>query len=155
VLAVLAGVTHERVGAHLLPGEAARVNGHAIDSDTFQRSFAGFASGLKRPASDADRMMVLNRLIDEEVLVQRAIALGLPAQDPTVRKQLVQAMIAQALAQAAVADPSDDELKAYIAANAELFRARTKAKVDAVFVPERDEARRAAVGALLEQGDWD
>ena len=155
VLAVLAGVTRERASADLLPGEAARVNGHAIDSDTFQRTFAGFTSDLKRPITEADRAIVLNRLIDEEVLVQRAIALGLPQQDPTVRKQLVQAMIAQALAQGASADPSDDELRKYVAANAELFRARTKARVDAVFVPDGDTAQRAAVQAALNKGDWD
>src|SRR6185295_9100979 len=118
------------------------------------RTFAGFTSELKRPLTDADRETVLNRLIDEEVLVQRAIALGLPAQDPTVRKQLVQAMIAQSLAQAAVADPSDDELKTYIEANAEMFRARTRAKIDAVFVPDGDAVRRAGVEDALSRGDW-
>jgi len=155
VLAVLTGVTRERVGASLLPGEAARVNGHAIDADTYQRTFAAFTSELKRPVTDADRLTVLNRMIDEEILVQRAIALGLPAQDPTVRKQLVQAMIAQSLTQAAVPDPSDAELKSYIAANAEMFRARTQVKVDAVFVPEGDAIRQAAVESALTKGDWD
>jgi hypothetical protein len=155
VLAVLTGVTRERVSADLLPGEAARVNGRAIDSDTLQRTFAAFTSDLKRPVTDRDRLTVLNRMIDEEVLVQRAIALGLPAQDPTVRKQLVQAMIAQSLAQATAPDPSDDELKAYIEANAELFKARSKAKVDAVFVADGDAEKRAAVEAALEKGDWE
>ena len=154
VLAVLAGVTRERASANLVPGEAARVNGQAIDSDIFQRTFAGFSQGLKRPLAAADRTAILNRLIDEEVLVQRAVALGLPEQDPTVRKQLVQAMIALALAQGASADPSDDELKRYIAANAELFRARTRAKIDAVFAKDGDAARRASVEAALERGDW-
>src|SRR5690242_6794633 len=46
VLAVLSGVTRERQGTTLLPGEAARVNGHAIDSDTFQRTFAAFTTDL-------------------------------------------------------------------------------------------------------------
>ena len=155
VLAVLTGVTRERASAELLPGEAARVNGHAIDSDTFQRTFAGFTSDLKRPVTDADRQTVLNRMIDEEVLVQRAITLGLPAQDPSVRKQLVQAMIAQSLAQAAAPDPSDAELKSYIEANADLFKTRTKAKVDAVFVSDGDAVRRSAVEAALDKGDWD
>jgi hypothetical protein len=154
VVAVLAGVTRERARVDLLPGEAARVNGQAIDSDTFQRTFAGFTSELKRPVTDQDRKIVLDRLIDEEVLVQRAIALGLPARDPAVRKQLVQAMIAQSLAQSAVPDPSDEELKKYISANAELFRSRTRAKVDAVFVPDGDAARLAAVEAALAKGDW-
>ena len=155
VLAVLTGVTRERQRATLLPGEAARVNGHAIDSETFQRTFAAFTTDLKRPVTDADRLTVLNRMIDEEVLVQRAIALGLPAQDPSVRKQLVQAMIAQSLAQSAAPDPGDDELKKYIEANAELFKARTRAKVDALFVPDGDAGKRAAVEATLEKGDWE
>ena len=154
VLAVLVGVTRERQRADLLPGEAARVNGHAIDSDTFQRTYAGFTQGLKRPIVDADRQTILNRLVDEEVMVQRAVALGLPEQDPTVRKQLVQAMIALALAQGASADPSDEELKAYIAANADLFRTRTRARIDAVFVRDNDSARRAAVAAALAKSDW-
>ena len=49
VLAVLVGVTRERQSAVLLPGEAARVNGHVIDSDTFQRTFAGFTQGPGPP----------------------------------------------------------------------------------------------------------
>jgi parvulin-like peptidyl-prolyl cis-trans isomerase-like protein len=68
---------------------------------------------------------------------------------------LVQAMIAQSLAQGGSADPSDDELKAYIAANAEMFRTRSKAKVDAVFVPDGDAGKRAAVETALGRGDWD
>ncbi len=154
VLAVLVGVTRERQSAELLPGEAARVNGHAIDSDTFQRTFAGFTQGLKRPVTAEDRKAILNRLIDEEVMVQRAVALGLPEQDPTVRKQLVQAMIALALAQGAGADPTDAELRPYVAANAELFRTRTRAKIDAVFVRDNDSARQSAVVAALAKNDW-
>ena len=63
VLAVLTGVTRERASADLLPGEAARVNGQAIDSDTFQRTFTGFSDGLKRPVTAADRTMILNETI--------------------------------------------------------------------------------------------
>lgn len=155
VLAVLTGVTRERTSAELSIGEAARVNGHTIDSDTYQRTLAAFTSDLKRPITEADKQVVLNRMIDEEVLVQRAIALGLPAQDPTVRKQLVQAMIAQSLTQAAVPDPSDEELKKYVEANAEMFRARTQAKVDAVFVAAGNATQRAAVEDALTKGDWD
>ena len=87
-------------------------------------------------------------------MVQRAVALGLPEQDPTVRKLLVQAMIAVALAQGASNDPGDDELKRYVAANAELFRVRTRAKIDAVFVKGGNTQRRAAVEAALGRGDW-
>jgi hypothetical protein len=155
VLAVLTGVTRERMSTELSIGEAARVNGHTIDSDTYQRTLAAFTSDLKRPITEADRQVVLNRMIDEEVLVQRAIALGLPAQDPTVRKQLVQAMIAQSLTQAAVPEPSDEELRKYVEANAEMFRTRTQAKVDAVFVPAGDATQRAAVEDALTKGDWD
>ncbi len=65
-------------------------------------SRASYENALQAVAGDRksgrlredDRERVLQRLIDQELLIDRAIELGLPERDPQIRNQLATAMIA-------------------------------------------------------------
>ncbi len=73
---------------------AAWVNDRPISSESYQRALAAVAGDRKdgklRPE---DRQRVLDRLIDQELLIDRAIELGLHERDPQIRNQLTTAMI--------------------------------------------------------------
>ena len=62
----------------------------------------------------AQRRAVLHSMIDEELMVQRALALDLPEQDTDVRKELVDAVSAVVLA---AKTPTDKDLLAYFNAH--------------------------------------
>lgn len=73
-----------------LPEDAvARVGDRLIARDGYLRAVAAVEADRRSPLSPDERRRVLERLIDEELLVQRGLALGLPESDARVRSTLV------------------------------------------------------------------
>lgn len=76
-----------RAGPAALPDDVvAVVNGAPVRSADYRRAVAALAADRRDPLGDADRRFVLERLVDEELLVQRALELGLARHDRRVRK---------------------------------------------------------------------
>lgn len=134
-------------------GAAATVNGAIISQDKYQRGVAALASDSKDPLDDAQRRWVLERLIEEELLVQRGLALGLPESEKGVRAAIVRAMIASVVAQADSQPVNDDDLRRFYAQNAVLFASTQRLRVAAFIAPDRAAAlaarRQAAQGIPL------
>lgn len=108
-----------------------------------------FVAGLERqhvqrsgrPPEDEE---TLERLVDEhvreEVLLREALRLGLEQDDPIVRRRLVQKMELMLGAAAEPGEPSDDELRAHLEANAERFvRSERLGFTQVFFAKERRE----------------
>jgi PPIC-type PPIASE domain len=160
-LGAAAGVACAAVGL-LLSGErdralpanaAASVNGTVIRLEEYDRAVAAFASDRREPITDADRRHVLDRMLDEELLVQRGLELGLARHDRRVRGDIVSAVIDLIVSQADVGDPGDDEVRAFYDENREYFARTERLLVQQVFVraaPLRseDEARARAGQAV-------
>ncbi len=73
---------------------AAWVNDRPISRESYQRALAAVAGDRKDgKLLPEDRQRVLERLIDQELLIDRAIELGLHERDPQIRNQLTTAMI--------------------------------------------------------------
>lgn len=99
----------------------AHVNGVPIPQTEFARAINAMQAGLDRPLTEADKSKALNLLIDEELIVQEAIGLGLAGSDRLVRKNLVQAMIRSATSLDTSTEISDDQLESFFAENVNLF----------------------------------
>lgn len=70
------------------------VDDRPISRDSYERALAAVAADRKDGTlRDEDRQRVLDRLIDQELLIGRAIELGLHERDPQLRNQLATAMI--------------------------------------------------------------
>jgi parvulin-like peptidyl-prolyl isomerase len=113
------------------------------------------ASDRRAGLRQGDAPRVLARLIDEELLLQRALALGLVRREPRVRGQLVSVMIDTVLAEARARDPSDEELRAFYQEQREYFRQPGRVRLLHRAVPGTDAAARERAVALrtaLEQG---
>lgn len=136
------------------PGEIARVNGVPIARVELERALARIEADTRDGVSDAERRHVLERLIDEELLVQRGVALGLVESDGTVRKALASAVIASVVADASAQAPSDAELAPFYQANRGYFAAPGRVRVSRVFVRDGEgaDARVGAVLAALDAG---
>jgi hypothetical protein len=92
------------------------VNERPIDRASYQSALQAVASDRKAGTlQEGDRERVLERLIDQELLIDRAIELGLHERDPQIRNQLATAMIdflvRRAEDEARAAD--DDALRAF------------------------------------------
>jgi PPIC-type PPIASE domain len=115
----------------------AQVNGHAIQRADFERVVVGAAGDRRDGLDPARHQQLLDRLIEEELLVQRALAIDLPRIDRKTRNDLVQAMIATIVNEADAHQPTDDELAAFFTANRGFFRRPDRARARQIFCRQR------------------
>jgi hypothetical protein len=119
LLAAGFGILRQADSGNELPANAlARINDQIITRDHYDRAVArlGASSG-----SDEDSAWVLQRLVDDELLVQRGLELGMAQSDTAVRNAIIESLIASITAEADAASPSDEELGQHLAANAARF----------------------------------
>lgn len=139
-------------GRHAVPSDAvATVNGVPIRASQYQRALADLASDRRDGIDDALRRHVLDRLIDEELLVQRGLALGLARTDRRVRGELTASVIASVLAEVE-REPTDAEVDAFYAAHPEDFRAPGRVQVEQIFFGERREADARSARRRIDDG---
>jgi len=135
----------ERAG---LPDQAvASVNDAVIRLEEYERAVEAFQSDRREPISGADREHVLSRLVDEELLVQRGLALGLARHDRRVRGDIVSAVIEAVVSQADAVEPDADEVEAFYEANRGYFARTPRVMVEQLLVrgaPIRSEAEARA-----------
>jgi parvulin-like peptidyl-prolyl isomerase len=115
-------------------GVVALVNGEPIRADDYARMVQAVANDKRDPLTAADRRRVLDRLVEEELLVQRGLALGLARQDRRVRADLTTTVIDSVAGDANEREPSDEEVEAFYAANRDFFTGPGRVRVRQVFV---------------------
>lgn len=129
-------------GADLPEGAVARVGNSLIRNEEYARLLAGVEADRREPIDDALRRHVLDRMIDEELLVQRAVELGLVDVDRRVRADLVSAMIQSIVADADEIEPSDADLRSFYDENAGFFTSPGRLHARQIFFRTRgDDAR--------------
>ena len=128
-------------------GAVAAVNGSAVRLEEYQRAVAALASDRRTPIDDSDKRHVLDRLIEEELLVQRGLELGLAQSDRRVRGDLVAAVIQAAISESETEEPDDAALAAFYAENRDYFARSGRVAVRQILVraePTRDDAQARA-----------
>jgi hypothetical protein len=149
VLLAAAGLLSPSGERGRLPPEAvARVNGEIIRKSDFERVIEAVKRDRKTPIDEVERERLLDRLIDEELLVQRGIELGFTRHDPKVRADLTSAVIAVVTAQHEDQEPSDDELRLFYERERGFFGGPGRLRVRQVFCRVGD---IAAAPAILER----
>ena len=72
---------------------AAKIEDRFIPYATYQMQLEGLANDKTSPLSEEDKAYVLERMIEEELLIKRAIDLGMLENNPMARGTIVQQMI--------------------------------------------------------------
>lgn len=108
------------------------VNGAPIREAALERALGRRRAPQGDPADPLLRAALIDRLVDEELLVQRAAEMGLVLSDRGVRKALARAAIDEAVGDAAARAPSERELRAFHAVNAGLFSLPRRVRVRAI-----------------------
>lgn len=143
-----------------LPATAvARVNGTLIFTDAYKRLLAGLERDTRQAVSEDMKRRVLDRMIDEEVLVQRGMELGLAESDRRVRADITSAMIRSIVVEAEDRPPEEQELKRFYAEERAFFTQTGRLRVRQVFFrvrrgeqDERSATRAAEARARLVAG---
>lgn len=168
VLGVVAGVLLAGWGlvtsgttAVTLPDDmVALVNGEPITAEAFARLEAAVKTERRGASLDeAQRQRLLDRLVDEELLLQRGIDLGLARHEPSARRAIVSAVVAAVTADAEAAEPDEETLRRFHSEAAERFQRPGRVAVDVLLAststwPEAQAFQRAVDGARrLRAGD--
>lgn len=141
-----AGLVTAPRDARELPDDAvAAVNGSPVRRADYERAIDALATDRRDPLDEGDKRHVLDRLVDEELLVQRAFELGLATRDRRVRADLVTAMIEAVTNEAAQTEPSDAEVAAFFAENRDYFASPGRMQVEQVFVRASGDSDPAAL----------
>jgi len=146
--AAAAGLLAQTRAASGVPdGAVASVNGTAVRRADYERAVEALATDSRNAIDDADKRHVLDRLVDEELLVQHALELGLARQDRRVRGDLVTAVIESVTADAGQREPDAEELRAFFDANRDYFARPGRLHVEQVFVRSNDDDASALARA--------
>jgi hypothetical protein len=143
------------VSAGIPENAVAVVNGAVIDRADYMRLLAGLENDSRNPIDDAARRHVLDRMIDEELLVQRAVELGLVEVDRRVRAGLTSSLIASVVNDAEDRPPDPGELRAFYAAEKDFFTQPGRLRVQQIFfrVPRGTDARDAIARAAAARAE--
>jgi len=132
-------------GAALPKGAVASVNGTLLYAEDYQRLVEGVESDTREPASPELRRRVLDRMIDEELLVQRGVELGLIESDRRIRADITQAMIQSIVVETEDQKPEPDELRKFYEEEAGFFTQPGRVRAEQVFFRVRAQGDEAAV----------
>jgi len=156
----VAGLLDSEEAAPLPVGVVARINGAEIRQSTYQRAVEALARDRRATLQPDDLQHVLDRLIDEELLVQYGESLQLARSDRRVRGDIVSAVIAAQVASVDGVEPTREEIEGFYRENADFFRRPERLHVRSIWIrtdPVRTNreavvlARKAQ--ALLQRGD--
>ena len=157
----------ERAATPMAPGFVATVNDRPIERVALDQALISLSKDRKRPPDADERARVLERLIDEELLVQRALELELERTVPAARAALVDAVMSLITLEAASRPMTDRDLARHFENNSERFAPPPVFAIDRMLfadgpatssapapTPERPPAmaRARAAHAALEQG---
>ena len=116
----------------------AKVNDQYINEDQFLKYAITLGADFKAEEDEELIDLVLERMIEEELLVQRAIELKLHQQDIQVRKVLIEQII-EFILQLENLNPTDEQLKQYFINNIGKYSSDVELKIDSIFLKSKSE----------------
>ena len=131
-------------------GAIAKINNRHIDRTEFASAYQALLADKTKAPTAADKKLVLDRLIEEELLVQRGLEIGLLDGDASVRKAVAMAVIEFVLAQQGSDAISERALKAYYEENKQRFTPAARLQVAQIFVPYAEDGRKEQEVATLD-----
>jgi parvulin-like peptidyl-prolyl isomerase len=135
IAAAAAGLVSAPRRSPALPsGAVARVNDVLVRREDYDRTLAAAAQDRREPLDAVQRRRILDRLIEEELLVQRGLQLGLAESDRKLRGDLTMAVIDAVTEETNSTQPSEDELRRFYDQNLDFFSGPGRLRLRQVFV---------------------
>jgi hypothetical protein len=131
LLAAGYGMLRQDPSTGALPDNAiARVNETIISRDNYQRNLARVPSGKSGSPTTEEQARLIDGLVNEELLLQRGIELGMAESDSAVRTAILDSLVASITAEADAANPSEQVLEQHLRDNPERFSYVARMSVD-------------------------
>ena len=99
----------------------AKIDERAISKEKYQSYLESIAQSRKTGLIDSDPENILERMIDEELLIQRGIDLGMIENDSEIRSIIIQKMISSIISDANELTISQNDLENFYSLNEDLF----------------------------------
>ena len=117
LLGALSALSDQSNEPYLSATAVASVNHQQIRLAEYRRALGLFASDKREPLTEDDRSLVLQRLIDEELLIQHGITSGLIRTDMAVRSAALESVLAGLMIEieASSGDGAEQALTDYLA----------------------------------------
>jgi PPIC-type PPIASE domain len=126
------------------PGAVARVNDAVILRADLVRALNAVSAGKRNLLTAEDKAVIMQRLIEQELLVQRALNRGLAEEDPTLRNALVGAVTKDVITRSRAKPVSPARLRDYYFQNKARFARPARVYVKAVFLPKKQASAQMA-----------
>jgi parvulin-like peptidyl-prolyl isomerase len=123
----------------------ARVNGKGISVQDLEFALGRLSNG--RPTTHDQRLQVLQHLIDQELLIQRGVEIGLLDSDRAVRKAISMAVIDAIVAGAVATEPTEEELYAFYASQQAVFTFPARVHVRQIYCAANGDLTKAKARA--------
>jgi parvulin-like peptidyl-prolyl isomerase len=123
------------------PDAVAVVNGHLITRAAFEQYLESAAGGDDTASLDPEvRRRLLLQMMDEELLLQRGIALGLQRSDPAARRAILSAVIASVTSEGGADEPDEATLRSFYEENPARFAGPERFAVEVIRVSDHGRA---------------
>ena len=130
---LVAGALLFALYAGLTGSDGDRSHRIVVDEERVALLARSFERTWLRPPSAAELRGLVEDHVTEEILYREALALGLDRDDPVVRRRMRQKMEFLNL-EVPASEPGEEELRAYLAAHPERFRAPTRLSLEQLFL---------------------
>ena len=137
---------------------AAKIEDTSIPMEKYLTQLDGLSKDKRSPLTQKDKEYVLERMIEEELLIKRAIDLGMLNDNPMARGTIVQQMIKAIIAENARYEISDSELESFCQENSGFFTKSSRLRIQQIYFSNeqlKDDSLIVAKKAydLLKRGD--
>ena len=112
---------------------AAKIEDTSISMEKYLVQLEGLAKDKKSPISQKDKEYVLERMIEEELLIKRALDLGMLENNPIARGTIVQQMIKTIIAENMRYEVSDKELNEFFKENIGFFTKSSRLRIQQLY----------------------
>ena len=117
---------------------AAKIEDRLIPFERYEMQLEGLANDKRSPLTNEDREYVLERMIEEELLIKRAIDLGMLENNPMARGTIVQQMIKNIISEGSRTEPEEKELIKFFEENIGFFTKANRLRVRQVYFSQVD-----------------
>jgi parvulin-like peptidyl-prolyl isomerase len=140
----------------------ANIEGAKITKEKYLLQLEGLRSDKRSPLTQKDKEFVLERMIEEELLIKRAQDMGMLRTNPMARGTLVQQMINQIISDNDMVEVSEVELNKFFIKNIGFFTNANRLRVKQIYFQDQEDGSvssfqkaKQAFDMLLSGGTYD
>ena len=112
---------------------AAKIEDTSIPMEKYLTQLDGLAKDKRSPITQKDKEYVLERMIEEELLIKRALDLGMLDNNPMARGTIVQQMIKTIISENARLEVSEENLEEFFKNNKGFFTKSSRLRLQQIY----------------------